>query len=107
MVRPDLFRELSDVYDPVASYDTNKIKTAASLDEARGHYIYLDVFQELEKQATFMSVTDVAKMTGCSENLIRKQIRGGKLLCTRIGDRIVLNPSDVLAWLKARSNAEN
>lgn len=65
----------------------------------------MDVFQQIESSKTFLSVETLAHLLDVSENLIRKQIRLRKLVCVRVGDLIRLNPSDIVAWLRARSSA--
>jgi excisionase family DNA binding protein len=104
MVWPDLFCELSDDYDPVASYDTNKMKTAARMDEAPGLCIHLDFYEELEKRGKALTVKELAQHLNASENFIRKAIRQGKLPCIRAGDLIRLNPAAIVAWLRARDS---
>lgn len=46
------------------------------------------------------SIREVAERIGVHENTIRREIAKGSLPSLRIGDRLLVRPKDVEAWLE-------
>jgi excisionase family DNA binding protein len=61
--------------------------------------------ERVERKGSAWTVDGLAELMECSDKLIYKQIKSGKLPAIRLGSMLRIDPKDAGQWIRSRTTA--